>query len=173
MLCALLLGGCADKYGVPGGDDKVNEQIFKDKQDLLNRVASIQPGMSRPHTFAILNVEEKDLVKVSRQEILTAMYGDNRLSLDGMSDHDAEALRQYLRSLEGYRLDYADVEREHGFKNPIRLKTNEKGFRYGVVLVYQNNVLVEKPILTGGAVKQSSSRTIFDYLNPGTLLGGL
>ncbi len=168
MLCA-----CADKYGVPGGDDKVNEHIFKDKQGLMDAIGPLQPGMSREHTFSVLNVEEKDLVKLNREEIITALFGDNRVSLDDMGAHDAEQMKWFLRSLTGYRLDYADVEREHGFKNPIRLKTIEEGFRYGIVLVYQNNVLLEKPILTGGAVKRSSSRTIFDYLSPSMLFGGL
>ena len=173
LLLCVAITGCADKMMVPGGDKQVNEQIFSGKQDLLNRIAKVQEGMSQNHVFSIFDVEEKDLVKIGREDIMRALFGDNRIPMSELGHQDPVALRNFLRELYGYTFQYQDIKRSHGFKDVIRYRTKEKGFDYDVTLIFHNGALFEKPVLTGGAVKKAHSISIFDSIRYGTFIPGL
>lgn len=164
---ALPLAGCADRLMVPGGDSHVNEHIFDNKQELINAVAKTKAGMSQAHVFSNFNVEEKDLTRIGREDIMRALFGDNRVPMSEVGYEDPVALRSFLRELYGYQLRYKNAEKKHGIKDVIRYRTKEKGFDYQVTLIFHNGVLFEDPILTGGAIKNASSVTIFDGIRPG------
>ena len=169
VLAALvLLPGCAGWAPVPGGDDKVNSGFYSGSQDFLGRVNRLRPGMKQGEVFAILGRNAGEMTKLSRAQINAALYGGSSARFDG-SLADQEMARKFLQSLYGYSLDYAEVEREHGFSSPIRVRTEEEGFKYNVLLVFQSGRLFDKPILSGGAVDDSSSKTLFDFLNPYSL----
>ena len=53
------------------------------------------------------------------------------------------------------------------------MKTHESGYNYVLTLVFQNGRLFDKPILSGGVVDGYSSKTVFDYLNPGNIFSRL
>jgi hypothetical protein len=173
FLLAIMISACARGLPIPGGDRTKNEHIFDGKQDLMDRLSYLERGMSKVDVFAALNVYEKDLIQIDRKEIITALFGDNRISYENYSAGDAENLRKLMRALDGYRLEYASVEREHGFQNPYRWRTNQEGYEYAVTLIFHDDMLFEKPILTGGAVKESSSKTMIDYFVLGSLLDRL
>ena len=173
IVCTISLSACADKLMVPGGDRQVNEHIFENKQDLMNRVGATQAGMSQPLVFSNFNVEEKDLIKISREEIMQSLFGDNRVPMSEIGTDSPVILRNFLRELYGYKLRYQNLERKHGIKDVIRYRTKEEGFDYEVTFIFHDGVLFEKPILTGGAVKNASSITIFDGIRYGTFIPGL
>jgi hypothetical protein len=50
------------------------------------------------------------------------------------------------------------------------MKTKEDGFQYTVTLIFRDDVLYEEPIIAGGDVEGSNSKTIFEYLSPGRLV---
>ena len=166
MLAAL--PACAGWAPVPGGDDKVNSGFYSGSQDFLGRVNRLRPGMKQGEVFSILGRDAGEMTKLSRAEINAALYGGSSARFDG-SLVEQEQARKFLQSLYGYRLEYAEVEREHGFSSPIRVRTEEEGFKYDVLLVFQSGRLFDKPILSGGAVADSSSKTLFDFLNPYSL----
>jgi hypothetical protein len=161
----LALAGCAGHAPVPGGDDRVNSDFYDSPDDFLRRVRSLHPGMTHAQVFATLGHNPAEMNKLSRAEITGALYGSSSAQFDGTLAEQEQA-RRFLQSLYGYRLVYADVEREHGFSSPIRIRTEEGGFKYTVLLIFQNGILFDQPILSGGVVNDSSSRTLFDVLNP-------
>lgn len=166
-LCAIMIfAACSPKAPVPGGTNAVNENFYKSKDEFLQKLDSIHYGMSEQEVFQILNRQPRELVRLKRDEIVMALLGaDNITFKDSLQDKDL------LQSLYGYRLTYKRVKRVHGFSSPIRIRTKEDGFEYNAVLVFRDGRLFERPILTGGVVDATSSKTFFDLLSPSTIFG--
>ncbi|HEY8190244.1 MAG TPA: hypothetical protein VIF12_06125, partial [Micavibrio sp.] len=154
---------------VPGGDDQQNTSFYKTETELKLRVAQLRPGMNKALVFSILGREERDFSRLDRPAITAALYGGSGAGFNGTLEQQEKA-RLFLQSLEGYRLPYRSIDKEHGFTSPIRVKTNERGYNYVLTLIFQNGVLFDQPSLSGGKVEESSSRTFFDYLSPGLLI---
>ena len=169
-LMALMVAGCSGTLPVPGGDEQVNSKTYNSRQDLINRVNSLQIGMSESLVLSILKRSESDLTKLSRPEIMTTLYGGNNSGFDGTYEQQEKA-RTFLQSLTGYKLVYINTEKDHGFSSPIRIKTHESGYSYTLTLIFQNGKLFDQPILSGGEVDNYTSKTIFDYFNPGNIMG--
>lgn len=170
LVFTLALAGCAGVAPVPGGTDSVNASYYASQDDFKARVAQLQPGMGEAHVLYLLGRNRDELRQLNRNEILSALYGANTMQmLDSVRER--EETTAFMRSLYGYQLKYKDVEREHGFVNPLRIRTEEQGFDYTVNLIFKNGLLLEKPDLSGGVVHQRSSSTFFDYLNPGSIMG--
>lgn len=165
----LISGGCAGIAPVPGGTDTENLAFYKTKEDLLSKLTTLVPGMPESIVFERLERKPSDFTILKRDEVMTALLGTSNVEVRD-SARQEDLSNTILQSLYGYRLNYSNVEREHGFTNPIRIRTDESGFNYTVILIFRQGRLFEKPILSGGVVNRNSSKTIFDYLNPGTLL---
>jgi hypothetical protein len=166
---ALSLCGCASFAPLPGGADDVNIDDYKTPDDLMARLSTMRPGMTEQNVFARLGHNPQDLTRLQRNEILTALYGSNAVEFrNGQIGADAQS--QFLQSLYGYSLKFRKVEKHIGFTSPWRLRTNENGYDYTVTFVFQNGVLYQSPIVAGGLVKKSSSKTLFDYLNPAAMV---
>ncbi len=171
MCAAILTGttGCAGIMPVPGGNETVNESFYETKEDLLTRLETITSGMTEKEVFAALDRHEADFQRLTRQEVVTALLGTSNVEFkDGTEEQNYN--QHLLQSLYGFRLSYQIVKRKLGFSSPIRIRTDEKGFDYIVTLIFRDGVLFEKPILSGGVVNASTSKTFFDYLNPGTVM---
>lgn len=153
---------------MPGGSDTINRSFYTTKDNLLEVISTLHAGMTEEEAFTALGHNKNELVQLERDQIITALYGSSTVEFqDGLPDH--EDSRAFLQSLYGYKLNYKIVEREHGFSSPIRIRTDESGFDYIVTLVFREGVLYAEPILSGGLVNRSSSKTIFDYFNPGSI----
>jgi len=166
-LICLWLAGCAGT--LPGGTETVNENLFDDTKMLQQWVDSLQPGMSKGEVFARLGRLERDFTRLDRSQIIGVIFGGEDAGIPSHFQADEQILA-YLESLEGYRLQFRRVKRKHGIASPIRLQTNENGFDYRLSLVFKNGALYQKPFLAGGVVNDIETQTIFDYLNPGSIL---
>lgn len=162
LICSLVvLSACAGLAPVPGGGDTVNKSFYESGDDLKSRIANLSAGMSKEEVLDELGREEEDLIILSRSEIVSTIYGGPLMHAS--LDKDTS---KALKSFSGYKLLYKNVERDHGINSPISMRTSEKGYSYAVSFIFENNRLYEEPILSGGAVDRSSSKTVFDYLNP-------
>ncbi len=164
------LPSCADKFPVPGGDDKTNESFYGSEEELKHLFPRLHPGMTEREVFTVLRRSKDELVQMDRDEIVSTLYGGNNAAFTGTLQ-EREYARQFLETLYGYKFHFKIVEREHGFSSPIRLKTREKGYSYTMKMVFWQGHLFDKPVLAGGPVNNTSSETIFDYLNPLSWLG--
>jgi len=165
----LVLAGCAQHLPVPGGDSMVNHTFYNSDEEFLKIVEYLEAGMSQDEVFFRLGVTEEDLIRLDRSGIVNVLYGGSSAQLSG-GFQDRRYTRDFLRSLYGYKFEYTVIRREHGFSSAIRIKTKEIGFRYLITLIFQNGYLFEKPILSGGSVNNMSSSTIFDFINPSTVM---
>jgi len=168
LLSMFMLISCSGIIHAPGGSEAVNKSFYKTDTDLKTRIADIQTGMSKQAVFDTLERNEDDFVILSRSEILTTLYGQQQ-SYSYASPNSGQNID--LSALSGYKLLFKSVKRKHGFSSPISLKTKKDGFDYVAVFIFKDGQLNESPILSGGVVEASSTKTIFDYLNPSMVLG--
>ena len=167
ILATAALAGCAGVAPVPGGSDTINESFYKDKEDMLARLEGLKPGMPQGLVMQRLGRNEGELQKLRRDEITSALLGSNNIQYErGLENLRSTA----IHSLYGYKLVYKNVERDHGFSSPIRVRSSETGFSYTVTMVFHKGRLFEYPMVSGGIVNASNSRTVFDYLNPGMIV---
>jgi len=167
LVGALGLGACAGRAPVPGGSDLTNPASFTSQNDFKERVGRIKRGMTEAEVWGILGQNSGRLERLDRPAIMLALYGTSQPALSP----DAHDNGRFIASLSGYRVTYKEVEREHGLSSPIRLRTDAEGFLYTVTMIFWDGYLYEPPILAGGPVKESNSRTIFDALNPFNMIG--
>lgn len=167
---SILLAACAGM--LPGGEDSINKGFYESDDQLKEWVDSLQPGMSKGEVFARLGRSEGDFKRLRRDEIVATLFGGGDAGVP-ITFSPGMDIKQFLDELEGYNLSYKKVKRRHGFTSPIRVRTDETGFSYNITVVFRNGVLFEKPMLTGGVVNGADSSTLFDYLNPGTILGAV
>jgi len=163
----LNLGACAGKMPVPGGTEDVNETCFSSVADMQKRILEVSPGMPEGQVLAHLCRKKEALTRLDRREIRIALLGGDNVLFSGM---DAETDSHLIQSLYGYKLAYKSVNRKHGFLSPIRIRTDETGFNYTVMLIFRDGKLFENPILSGGIVNNVTSGTVFDFITPGTLV---
>lgn len=162
----LALGSCAGLLPAPGGTDTINTAFYKTKDDFLSHLDAITSGMTEQEVLDRMGRKKEDMIRLSRDEIVMVLLGTNNVEFKDSQDSD----HNFSRSLYGYKLHYKITERKHGFSSPIRITTNEKGFDYVAVFIFRDGVLFENPVLTGGEVNNSSSRTFFDFITPGTAI---
>ena len=164
------LSGCAWGLPVPGGDDKINEGFYSSEQELKDIAVQLRPGMTEQQVFMILGRTNDQLLRMDKDEIVSTLYGGGNAAFQGTLQ-EREYARQWLETLYGYKLHFKVVKSKHGFSSPIRLKTREEGFSYTLKLIFWQGRLFDRPILAGGPVEETSSSTIFDYLNPLSWIG--
>lgn len=162
----LMLSACAG--AAPGGTDTVNQKYFANALDMKDKVAKLVPGMPEEEVYAALGCKKEQLEALDRNGIRRALFGGEG-NLPGTPEQQME-IHTFLQQAYGYKLEYKDVRRKHGFSSPIRIQTDERGFAYNITMVFHSGRLLEKPVLSGGIVNDMKTQTIFDFLNPGTLL---
>ena len=167
---SILLSACAGIVPMPGGSDTINKGFYESDVDMRERVASLEVGMPKSEVFEILGRTEDDFILLSRDEIVSTLYGGVQ---SNFAFREAEPLydRELLKSLDGYKLVYKNVKRKHGVSSPIAMRTNEVGYSYVSSFIFKDDILYEKPVLSGGTVDASSSKTISDYLSPEKVMG--
>lgn len=167
LAAALMLSGCAGT--LPGGTDAVNKSFYDSNADFEAWVESLEAGMTREEVFARLGRSKKDFRRLARNEIVGVLFGGEDAGIP-VHFYTDENILAFLESLEGYRIEHKNIKRRHGLTSPIRMQTDSKGFDYSLSLVFKDGKLYQKPFLTGGNVNNSSTKTLFDYLNPGMIM---
>ena len=95
VVMSAALCGCAGSLPVPGGDEQVNSKGYDSQQDLINRINGLQIGMSESLVMTMLKKNESELVRLSRPEIMTALYGGGNSGFNGTYE-EQERARAFL-----------------------------------------------------------------------------
>ena len=66
---------------MPGGSDTINQSFYESETDLKTRIEHLQVGMTENQVFSQLGRHEDHFIMLSRNEILSALYGENRSDL--------------------------------------------------------------------------------------------
>ena len=129
LVCALLicvLPGCAGSAAVPGGDQETNRALLQSRDAFLGKMSMIRGGMHAAEVAQILGESQKKLILLSRAQVVEELFGGNHIGLAQSFSSRGEYIN-YVQSLAGYKLYYVDHDKEHGFVNPIRFKTQKRG----------------------------------------------
>lgn len=164
MAMALILPACVYVASVPGGGDTANEKVFKSADDLKARVTMLAAGMTEEDVFIALGAPRDAFTVIDPEDLWRIGLGRNVPPAVNAPGGRSAAM------LTGYRLRYKAVTRQHGLASPIRIQTAENGFNYELTLIFSDGKLLEKPVLSGGMVSETRSRTLFDYVTPATAL---
>ena len=168
----LLLGACSGILPVPGGGETINRQFYESDKEMKRLVSEVKQGDSKKEVFTHLRRVENDFILLTRDEIMATLYGGQRLEfVQNLSNPLKE--RSFLQDLRGYRLVFKKVKRKHGIHTPISMRTKEGGYSYAVTFIFKNDALYEDPVLSGGMIDATSTKTVFDYLSPANALGRL
>lgn len=173
MLCFATIGlsSCSGVLPVPGGKSTINDSFYESNTELKAKLEDLKAGMTEKVVFAKLERHKDELLKLNRQSIIAAMYGgQNSPYTLGSAINPYKDIN--IKSLTGYELKYRIVKLKHGLKSPISIRTDEVGFDYSATLIFKDGILFEEPIIAGGMIDNSKSRTVFDYLNPGMIMKG-
>ena len=165
FITCLSLQACSGVLPVPGGRSTINDDFYHSDAEMQASLESLKIGMTEQVVFSKLGREKEDLNKLDRQGIIQALYGGQFSPyISGSAENPYANLD--LKALSGYELNCRSVKRKHGLKSPISIRTNEQGYDYKATMIFLDGALFEAPIISGGLIDSSSSKTLFDYLNP-------
>ena len=169
LVFPLFLGACSSVMPVPGGGESINKEFYDSDEQLKDLLSQVKEGDHRDDVFSHLGRVESDFILLSRDEIMSNLYGGQRLEfVQNLSNPLDE--RRFLQDLKGYKLVYKKVKRKYGIHTPISTRTEKTGYSYVAILIFKNGALYEDPVLSGGAVDASATNSVFDYLSPRSAL---
>lgn len=154
-LFAFFLTSC-----IPVGDQEINTELFKSKEDMQERAASLKPGMPMKTVFEKIHIDKDKFSHMSTQEVQMSIYGN---SLVQGSPEQLEKFREKLMCYEGYSLPYKDIQGSGslGFGS---LRVNKSGYDLKLVLIFDHGRLMRASVDGNQQVNQDEDESIFNVL---------
>jgi hypothetical protein len=145
---------------IPVGDQQVNTELFKSKEDLKERAAQLKPGMIMNDVFEKIQIDKDKFSRMNTQEVQMSIYGN---SLVQGSPEQLEKFREKLLGYEGYSLPYKDVKGSGslGFGS---LRVNKSGCDLKLVLIFDKGKLMRASVDGNQQVNQNEDESIFNVL---------
>lgn len=135
--CVLLLSAC-----MPLGNQEINLDIFKDKEDMKERVATLRTGMSKQEAFDTLGIAAEKFARMSTADVQMNIYGN---SVVQGSPEQLEQFRQRLMGYEGYSIAYRNIHRK-GSLGFGTMTVNRAGHDLRMVLIFDRNRLMRAAV---------------------------
>ncbi len=154
-LLAFFLSAC-----IPVGDQEVNTDLFKSKEDMQERAAQLQPGMAKKTVFEKIQINQDKFAHMNTQEVQMSIYGNSQVQ---GSPEQLEQFRQRLMNYEGYALPYRDIKASGslGFGS---LRVNKNGYDLKLVLIFDKGKLLRASIDGNQQVNQDEDQSFFNVL---------
>lgn len=155
LALALSLSAC-----LPSGEQEVNTELFKDKQEMAQKSGSLRPGMTREQAFSTIGVPIEKFERMSMQEVQTCYYGN--ATVEG-SAAELEEFRQRLLRMDGYYLPYSEIKSSSslGFG---KMKVEKTGYNLRLVMVFDRDRLVHSVVEGTQNVRMNEDRYMWDSL---------
>jgi hypothetical protein len=154
-LTSLILTAC-----MPTSAQNVNTELFKDKEDLKARAASLKPGISKGKVFDALGIAPDKFQRMSISEVQASIYGNAQVQ--GTPDQ-LEQFRERLARYEGYSLPYRVIKSDSslGFG---KMKVHTSGQDLRVVVIFDGDKLLRASIEGTENVSQEEDKYLWDSL---------
>ncbi len=155
FLTLFSLGAC-----LPSGEQDVNTDLFKNKEDMQERAMMLKPGMTKRQVFTQLDIDPEKFTRMGQTDVQTSIYGNSMVQ---GSPQQLEEFRLKLSKCEGYTLPYKEVKssRSIGFGT---LKVKKTGHDLKMVLVFERDKLIRAQIEGTQDVQQNDDQYIWDFL---------
>lgn len=155
FFACLALSAC-----VPTGDQNVNTELFKNKDDMQERAAKLRPGMSEKKVFDALGIDKTHFAKLSTAEVQMSMYGNSQVQ---GTPSQLESFRKHLMRCTGYSLPYSKIKSD-GSLGFGTMKIEKTGYNLKLVLIFDGSKLVKSSVEGTEKVKQEESQYLWDTL---------
>ena len=155
VLSVCLLSAC-----MPAGEQDVNTELFKDKEDMKVRSAQLKSGMSKKATFEALGVAPEKFERMNTQDMQFTIYGNSQVQ---GSPEQLEAFKQRMLAYEGYALPYREIKSSNslGFG---KMKVHKSGYDLRLVLIFERDRLVKSTVEGTQDVKQQEDKYLWNSL---------
>lgn len=137
VCAALALAGC-----IPQGNESVNTELFKNKEEVAQRTDQLRKGMTKKAVFGKLNVNPSRFERMSVQDVQMAIYGNSQVR---GTPEQLEAFKRRLAGYEGYALPYRNIKADGtlGFGS---MKITKKGCDLKLVLIFDRGKLIRSTV---------------------------
>ena len=154
-LLACILSAC-----IPVRDQAVNTTLFKNKEDMKERTATLKTGMPMKTVFEKLEIDRDKFTRMSTQEVQMSIYGNSQVT--GTPDQ-LERFREKLMCYDGFSLPYKEVKGSGslGFGS---LKVNKSGYDLRLVLIFDKGKLMRASIDGNQEVNMNEDESLFNVL---------
>jgi hypothetical protein len=152
---AIIMSGC-----MPSGEQDVNTELFKNKDEMSAKSVGLKPGMRKKDVFETLGINQTRFEKMSTAEVQASIYGNSQVN---GTPEQLEQFRNRLSACEGYSLPYREIKSSSslGFG---KMKVEKTGYDLRMVLVFERDRLVKSAIEGTLEVKQNEDRYLWDSL---------
>jgi hypothetical protein len=152
---ALLLSAC-----VPMGDQEINTSLFKSKEDMKMRTATLEPGMSKQAVFETISIDPEKFSRMSTEEVQMSIYGNSQVQ---GTPEQLEQFKQRMMAYEGYSLPYREIK-SSGSLGFGAMKVNKRGYDLKLVLIFERNHLLRASVDGNQDVNQDDDQSFFNVL---------
>lgn len=154
-LLAFFLSAC-----IPVGDQGINTQLFKSKEDMKERAACLKPGMTKKTVFEKIQIDSEKFSRMSVQEVQMSIYGNSQVQ---GTPEQLEQFRHKLMNYEGFSLPYRDIK-SNGSLGFGGLKVNKNGYDLKLVLVFDQGKLMRASVDGNQEVNMDEDQSLFNIL---------
>jgi hypothetical protein len=134
---ACLLSAC-----LPVGENEINTELFKNKDDMKMRAAELEPGMTKKAVFERLNISPEKFSRMSTQEVQMSIYGNSQVQ---GTPEQLEQFKQRMLAYEGFSLPYREIK-SSGSLGFGTMKINKNGYDLKLVLIFEKNRLLRASV---------------------------
>ena len=127
---------------MPMGDETVNTELFKSKDDLKVRAAQLKPGMKEKAVFKKLKIAKENFSFMSTQEVQMCVYGNSMIRGDTA---ELEKFKKKMMGYKGYFLPYRYIK-SNGSLGFGTMKVKKKGHDLNLVLVFEKGKLLKADV---------------------------
>lgn len=155
VLFTLFLSAC-----MPSGEQDVNTELFKDKEDMRVRAAELKPGMKQLDAFSALGVSPEKFERMKTSDVQMSIYGNSQVQ---GSPEQLEAFKQRMMAYEGYALPYREIKSSSslGFG---KMKMEKTGYDLRLVLIFEKGRLIKSTVEGTQEVRQKEDQYLWTTL---------
>ncbi len=145
---------------IPVGDQHINSNLFKSKEDMEQRAAELHPGMTEAAVFKEISISKDKFSRMSLPEVQTSLYGN---SIVQGSPAQLDKFRHQLMKYTGYYLPYSNLN-DSGSLGFGSLRVNKTGYVLKLVLIFDHGKLLQAEIDGNQDVNQYEDKSLFNVL---------
>lgn len=155
VMVAMSLSGC-----MPMGEEKVNAELFKDKQDMQKKASEIHVGMTKKQVFKRLGISPAQFTRMNMAEVQTSIYGN---SVVQGTPEELDRFREKMMAFEGYSLPYVNIASD-GSLGFAKMKVKETGHDLRMVLIFHNGRLFKTAVEGTHQVNRNENRYLWNTI---------
>lgn len=152
LIAFSILAGC-----VPLRDEKINTELFKDKEDMKTRTAQLRIGMSEDQVFKALNIPKELFEQMSTEQIQLAVYGHSEVQ---GTPEQLEKFKRVILSYEGYSLPYRSID-STGSLGFGKINVKKQGYDLRMVLVFEGGKLLKSGVEGRPTVNENENESMW------------